>query len=112
MKTPAQLTAFIVLLLTSMAVAIDHSKPAGEPYAIAGKRIAFTNWYFVRPGHPDWLDENGKSVAASKKFKAGPNDAHFTAYDPPIGIRLIAEPAQTVGPVIARDKPWEKTACT
>jgi hypothetical protein len=27
----------------------------GTPYELAGKRIVFTNWYYIDPGDLDWL---------------------------------------------------------
>lgn len=98
----------LLVAMAPMATAIEHDKPYGEPYKPAGKRIVFTTWYWVRPGQWDWLDNSGKSVYANDRVKAGPYDAHFTSYDAPRGIRLIAEPAQRVGPIIQRTKPWEK----
>jgi len=39
------------------AQAIDHTKGPGEPYALAGKRMVFTNWLFLvlRPRRPTRL---------------------------------------------------------
>ena len=34
----------------------------GAPYELAGKRIVFTNWYYIQPGDLDWRDAKGKSV--------------------------------------------------
>jgi hypothetical protein len=92
----------------STAQAIDHSVSSGEPYALAGSRLAFTDWSFIRIGGLDWQDRSGKSVFASAKAKLGPFDATFVSEDTPHGIRLAVEPAEHVGPIIAREKPWEK----
>src|SRR5438552_193 len=96
-----------VLLLgcVKAASAVDHTRSVGEPYALAGKRMVFTNWYYIRPGQLDWQDASGKSVYGSDKSAAGPNDAHFEIYLAPHGIRLIAQPAQRGDPIIAREKP-------
>ena len=48
---------------------------AGEPYELAGKRIVFTNWYWIRPGSFGWYDDKGESVAV--KGSEGPWGAHF-----------------------------------
>jgi hypothetical protein len=90
------------------ALAVDHTRSAGEPYALAGKRLAFTNWYYIRPGQIDWTDDSGKSVYGDDAVAAGPTDAHFHDLLAPHGIRLIAQSAQRGKPIITREKPWEK----
>ena len=40
--------------------AIIPDKGYGEPYAVGGKRIVFTTWYWVRPRQMDWQDDQGK----------------------------------------------------
>ena len=80
----------------------------GEPYQLADKRLVFTAWHFVRPGAMDWLDDQGNSTYSNRRVKHGPFESHFVYRDEPSGIRLVAEPAQRIGPVIRRDKPWEK----
>src|SRR5438552_6474171 len=99
------------LALVSMSAtpgwAVEHSKGQGEPYALAGKRLVFTNWIFVRTGQLDWVDARGETLY-SKEVKAGPADVQFRAYMAPHGVRLIAEPAQRPEkPFIANDQPWE-----
>jgi hypothetical protein len=97
-----------VLALAPAAIAVDHTRSAGEPYALAGKRLVFTNWYYIRPGQIDWLDASGKSVYGDSKTKAGPDEAHFDNYLAPRGIRLVAQPAhRSDAPIMAREKPWE-----
>jgi len=85
-----------------------HPAPAsktGEPYELAGKRLVFTSWYYVRPGSFAWVDDkgNGVTVVGSQ----GPWEAHFRRHDYPHGIRLVVMPAQKVGPVIHFERPWE-----
>src|SRR5204863_4995099 len=36
----------------------------GEPYVLAGTRIVFTSWYYVRPGGYAWKDDNDQAVSA------------------------------------------------
>jgi len=112
MNTTRILTSLAAMLgaigLHAAALAIDHTRSVGEPYALAGKRMVFTNWYYIRPGQLDWKDSAGKSVYASGEFQAGPNDAHFDIYLAPRGIRIVAEPAQRGQPIIRRQMPWEK----
>lgn len=69
----------------------------GEPYELAGKRLVFTNWSYVRPGTFAWLDEQGNNV--SVRGSEGPWGARFTRTDHPHGIRLVVQPAQRVGPI-------------
>jgi hypothetical protein len=95
-------------LSTRAAIAIEHDKELSEPYALAGNRLVFTTWIHIRPGEFDWLDKNDKSVFASKLEKIGPTEARFKPHDSPWGIRLQAEPAQRVGPILTGgERPWE-----
>lgn len=77
----------------------------GEPYALAGKRLVFTNWYYIRPGSFGWYNDAGKYV--SMGGSEGPFGAHFRRSDGPHGLRLVAQPAARVGPVLKHEKPWE-----
>jgi hypothetical protein len=44
------------------------SPPAyGEPYALAGRRLVFLNWFYVRPGGFSWLDSHGRSVGGGRQ---------------------------------------------
>jgi hypothetical protein len=97
----------VLLLVLVPAYAVDHTRSVGEPYSLAGKRMVFIGWDYVRPGQIDWLDASGKSIYAAS-VEAGPNDAHFQNYLAPRGIRLIAMPAKRAGPIVAREMPWEK----
>ncbi len=77
----------------------------GEPYELAGKRLVFTNWHYVRPGSFAWVDDKGKG--ATVVGSQGPWGAHFRRYDYPHGIRLVVQPAQKIGPIIKLERPWE-----
>ena len=90
------------------AQSVDHSKPVLEPYELPGGIIVFTNWYFIRPGHFDWVDSEGNSVYASSNAKLDENEATFVPLDSPLGIKLFVEPAISEIPVIESDKPWDK----
>src|SRR3977135_3134435 len=106
-RHPLVLTLLAMMLRASAAGAVEHSVGQGEPYALAGKRIVFTNWIFVRTGQLDWADAQGKSVFA-KGVKMGPREAHFRSFLSPHGVRLMAEPAQRLGhPLIPIERPWE-----
>lgn len=90
------------------ASAVEHDKQLGEPYMLAGNRLVFTTWIHVRPGEFDWRDRNNRSVFASKVDKIGPDEGRFKAYDSPWGVRLEAEQAQRIGPIITGgERPWE-----
>ena len=68
----------------------------GKPYALAGNRIVFTNWYYVNPGDLDWRDDSGKSVYVDGN--SGLYEANHIPINAPTGIRLIAEKPTVVGP--------------
>jgi hypothetical protein len=69
----------------------------GAPYALAGKRIVFANWYFIQPGDLDWRDASEKSVYVSGD--SGPFAAHHVAINAPRGIRIVAEKPEILGPL-------------
>jgi hypothetical protein len=74
----------------------------GEPYELAGKRLVFTHWYYVRPGDLDWLNDKGESVYVHGS--EGPWGAHYKGVDTPRGIRLMAQkPDRIIGPM---DRPY------
>lgn len=77
------------------------AKVTGDPYDLRGKKIVFTNWYYVRPGSYAWKDRAGKVVTANTDAKLGPWDAKFERRDVPRGIRIVAQPAQRSGPLTA-----------
>src|SRR5262245_14969332 len=101
---------FVGLLLGSIGrdvLAVEHPKPQGEPYALAGKRLVFTTWAFVRTGQLDWADDKGETVYA-QPVKIGPADARFRTFMAPSGIRLTVEAAvRPDKPMIAAERPWE-----
>ena len=69
----------------------------GEPYDLLGKRVVFTNWYYIQPGDLDWVNKAGESVYV--KGNEGPNDAIFVGKEPPRGIRIRARKPQVIGPL-------------
>jgi len=85
--------------------AATTQQPFGEPYELAGSRLVFTNWFFVRPGGFAWLNDRGQSVTVAGN--EGPWGAHFRRSDSPFGIRLVAQPAQRMGPILQSERPWE-----
>ena len=77
----------------------------GEPYELAGRRLVFTNWRFIRPGHLRWNDDEGRNV--SVYGDEGPLDAHFRFTEAPYGIRLRAHPGQKMPSPVVPEEAWE-----
>ena len=69
----------------------------GAPYELAGKRVVFTNWYYIQPGDLDWRNAEGKSVYVSGD--EGPFGARHVGINAPHGIRIVAEKPQVLGPL-------------
>lgn len=78
---------------------------AGEPYRLAGNRIVFTNWHFVRPAGFSWHDREGRNVSVIGD--QGPDEAVFRRRDETGGINLKIETPVSIGPVLTPEKPWE-----
>src|SRR5262245_51303743 len=81
---------------------------AGEPYELAGKRLYFLNWYYIRPGSFAWQDESNRTVGLTAAVE--PGAAHLTHTDQPRGIRLVAQRGERIGPLLQADRPWEENA--
>ncbi|MEK7707937.1 MAG: hypothetical protein AAB380_08080 [Verrucomicrobiota bacterium] len=107
---PSQFKCFAAacLFLAPRTLFADHpvSPPSsGEPYTVAGNRIVFATWRYVRPGSFAWINQSGANVTV-----AGSEDAfgaNLQKRDHPTGIRIVAQPAQRRGPIIKPEKPWE-----
>jgi hypothetical protein len=95
------------LLVEIFPISAQH-RPVEEPYQLAGKRIVFTNWYFIRPPDVDWLDNNKQSVYWTNKSVPYHGEANFISSNVPHGIRLFVEPAQREISIIPRDRAWDK----
>ena len=102
---------FNAILLFAAIVCVreaDCAEPppgAGEPYALASRKLVFTTWRFIRPGSFRWVNRAGQNVSV-----AGSEDAWGATLekkDHPLGIRLVAQPAVKMGQVIRLDKSWE-----
>jgi len=79
----------------------------GEPYELAGKRMVFLNWYYIRPGvDADWRTPSGENARVEGSF--GPWEARFRSFDHARGIRLAVQPAKHVGPLLELERPWER----
>ncbi len=78
----------------------------GEPYALAGSRMAFASWRYVRPGMYGWFDDAGRNVTVHGDLQ--PGAAKLRVWDSPRGIRLVTEPAKRAGPILHAELPWER----
>src|ERR1043166_3159193 len=78
----------------------------GEPYELAGNRLVFTNWYYVRPGSFGWHDSSGRRLTLGDSVDLG--EAHLQRTDYPHGIQLVAQPARRTGPILVPETPWEQ----
>ncbi len=70
----------------------------GEPYDLAGKRIVFTNWYYVQPGDVGWVDRDGKGINY-ETGSSGPFEARHVGPSAPHGIRIMAQKPGVIGPL-------------
>lgn len=106
----AAVSALILLgiFCTWTASALQHDKGYGEPYILSGNRLVFTTWYFVQPGKPDWRDSAHNSVYAKQEARLKAGEAFFHYDDYPWGIEFVVEKPERLGPVIKREKPWER----
>lgn len=89
---------------------MDPTAPTGEPYVLMGKRLVFTNWHYIRPGQFAWVNDKGEGVTVSGS--EGPWGAHLRRQDYPHGIRIVAQPAQRLGPLLELERPWEGKGVT
>jgi len=75
---------------------------AGEPYALAGSRLVFTDWTYVRPASFGWYDSEGNNVSVRGSLE--PGQAAMRRTLPTWGIRLAARPAARVGRISAASR--------
>lgn len=85
---------------------VRDTTTTGEPYDLAGSRIVFTSWQMIRPGIFEYVDAAGRAVDLGGM--ASPGELRMRQIDMPSGIRLVAKPAERRGPILDRDRPWEK----
>lgn len=104
----------VLCIMAAGAAAQDPPDPGrqltlqtGDPYELAGNRMVFTSWYYVRPGNFAWAAPDGNNVSTARDPNIGPMDAHFIRERMPYGIRLVAQPAGRSGPIFDLEKPWE-----
>ncbi|MDD2763163.1 MAG: hypothetical protein PHE83_04205 [Opitutaceae bacterium] len=104
---PPLIACLAVAFTASQALgnAADPTPDRGEPYALAGRRLVFTTWKFIRSGSFKWLNRAGQNVTVAGS--EGPWDATMERTDQPVGIRLVAQPARRTGELVRPEKPWE-----
>ena len=76
-----------------------------EPYALAGHRLVFSSWYFVRPGTFGWLNARGENVAVGGS--EGPWGANISKSAGPHGVRLRVLPGERFQRTLKSEMPWE-----
>jgi hypothetical protein len=107
--------------------AAEAATPAPEPAARPSSVLAygydhdayhldpgphlFLDWRYIAPGRVAWLTPDGRKAPLSGdglEGKVQPGAIRSSPAQVPFGIRLEAQSAVKVGPVIRRDKPWER----
>lgn len=81
------------------------SKFSPSPYKLAGKRLIFTNWSYIQPGRFGWFNGTG---AQDLLDTANPEALHIRHFNEPFGIRITAQPATRVGPLLKPEYAWEQ----
>ena len=81
-------------MLTPLAGQLGPMQPKGPQ--------SFVDWRYVRAGFVGW-HAGARRVGV---WEPAPADT-LGKPEAPFGIRLCAQPAQTIGPILVRDKPWE-----
>jgi len=92
-------------LPTEFAYGYDH-----EPYPLDAGPHLFLDWRYVSAGQEGYLTPDGRNareVADEIAGKVEPGAIRAEPTEAPHGIRLEAQPAEKIGPVLKLDKPWE-----
>ncbi|MBL8131461.1 MAG: hypothetical protein JNL42_06360 [Anaerolineae bacterium] len=79
-----------------------------QPYELGPGPHLFTDWRYVRPGQVRWEGSSGQDVSLFAT-EGAPDAVRAMPLDTPLGIRLVAQPAQRIGPLIRPNYPWEHT---
>jgi hypothetical protein len=98
----------ILILMVLSLPATDHLKPIMEPYQLLGKRMVFSNWFYVRAGHFVWVDEEGNKVNTERNVMLDEHSARFISRNMAFGVNLFTEQAVREIPFIRADKSWDK----
>jgi len=79
---------------TKLKFGIGKGPKAGEPYKLAGNRMVFTNWYYVRFGSFGYYDAKGEMISlggysgifeAQMRQTDAPSGIHIKSYRPETG---------------------------
>jgi hypothetical protein len=76
-----------------------------EPYRLDPGTHLFVDWRYVQAGRVSWKTADGKEAPlfAHREIQ----DLRGTPRGVPFGIRLVAQKADKIGPIIANDRDWE-----
>jgi hypothetical protein len=107
-KKPMCRALQIVLFTVMTGSILAQHRPTLEPHVLAGKRLVFTNWYFVRPPFFDWVNDKGESVYISATENFGLYGAEFVTRDVSFGVKFFVEECKPELPLFKNDKPWDK----
>jgi hypothetical protein len=92
--------------------AVQKKTMWGEPYTLRGKRLYFTDWFYIRPGNLLWENDRGEMINEVEEGSEKPVydawAAQLNRPSSPHGIKISVQAAERVGPVLQREKPWEK----
>lgn len=80
-----------------------------EPYKLDPGPHLFIDWRYVYPGQVQYTMPEGNEVGhvGTGVTKEDILKVRATPRHVPFGIRLEAQPAESIGPVLKLDKPWE-----
>jgi hypothetical protein len=77
-------------------------------HRLLGKRLVFTNWYYIEHGRFRWENQRGNAVTLDDSL--APGEAHQHRYDMASGIRLTVEKPHRMGPLLEPTARWEEDA--
>ncbi|WP_428939924.1 hypothetical protein [Fontivita pretiosa] len=85
-----------------------------EPYPLDPGPHLFLDWRYVLPGRTRYFAPSGEGTNSSAEGLHGrvtTDQIKVLGDQSPYGVRLEAQPASKLGPVIPNDKPWEYSLC-
>lgn len=87
-----------------------HSTIPGmlTPYQLGDGPHLFTDWRYVRPGQVRWEDPAHQHISLFAT-EGVPDRVQARPLDSPDGIKLVAQPATRIGPLLSPSRPWEHT---
>jgi hypothetical protein len=78
----------------------------GDFVVLPARRLCFMDWRNISTGSFEYVDRAGKAHGIAESYKSG--SLRFRSREVPHGIRIVAEPAEHRGPIIAHEHPWER----